>query len=117
MVWIDFVVNVLFSFNISKLLVDLLGDQITDHEIVCLVRHFASEHRAVGPRCNREVVRAIVHGDLNRNLWDDMDRLRQHLYHLDPLQSTHIGALCLRSAILACRLPLHAALVDNMISV
>lgn len=98
------------------MLIDLLGDNITDHEIVCVVRHFASERRAIGPRCNREVVRAIVHGDLNRNLWDDMDRFREHLYHLDPQQNAYIGPVCLRSAILACRLPLHPALVDNMFS-
>lgn len=99
------------------MLIDLLGDAITDHEIVCLVRHFASERRIVGPICDRETVRAIVHWELNRNLWDEMDRLREHLYHLDPHQGTHMGAVCLRSAVMSCRLPLQPVLVENMFSV
>lgn len=105
----------------SKLLIDLLGDAITDHEIVCLCRHFASEPRTAAdcgaPSCDRENVRAVVHGHLNRCLWDDLVRLREHLYHLDPLQLTHMPRVCLRSAVMACRLPLTPVMIDHMFAV
>lgn len=105
--------------TLRQLLIGLLQERITDHEIITVARHFASESRAaaVAPQCDRETVRSIVHSDLNRGLWDDLDRVREHLYHLQGGQAEYVRPPVLRSAVMACRLPLQPVLVDHMMAV
>lgn len=98
-----------------KLLIDLLGDNITEQEMVTLFRHFSAERKT--SNCEREKVRSVVHLLLNRNIWDDMARLREHLYHLNPNGDECMEPTRLRSAIMACRLPLDRTLVSDMLLV
>lgn len=105
--------------TLRNILIELLKDGITDHEVITLARHFASESRAaaVAPQCDRETVRSIVHSELNRGMWDDRDRVREHLYHLHGCHAEYMRPQVLRSTVLACRLPLQPVLVDNMMAV
>lgn len=97
-------------------LIDVLGDDITEHEIVTVARYFSAEHKAE-THCNRDLIRSVVHLELNRALWDDLDRLQEHLYHIDPTNSGYMSEALLRSAIAACRIPLKPTLVGFMFAV
>lgn len=98
-------------------LADLLATNITDHEIVTFLRHFAVESPSSG-RCGRNVIRSLVHLDLNRNLWNDMARLKEHIYHLYPSQMNgFVPEKELQTIVKACRLPLSHDLICKMCSV
>lgn len=96
-------------------LIDVFGDEITEHEIVTVARYFSAEHK-VETHCNRDLIRSVVHLELTRGLWDDLDRLQEHLYHIDPRNTGYMSETKLRSAIVACRIPLKASLVGFMFS-
>lgn len=105
--------------TMRKALVDLLGSGITDHEIVTFLRHFAVNPATdASGRCGRNVIRSLVQLELNKNLWDDMSRLREHIYHLHP--NNLDGFLPedeLQTIVKACRLPLPHDLIRKMLSV
>lgn len=98
---------------------DLLGADITEHEIVTFLRHFSVEScQNRGQKCDRNVIRSLIQLELSRNLWDDVARMKEHIYHLDPDNTTgYMDERQLRSLILACRLPIKSVLIDNMLSV
>lgn len=97
-------------------LVSLLGDKIVDHEIITLGRYFSVEHKKPAI-CDREKVRAVVQWELTRKLWNDLDRFKEHLYHIDPTNKGFMSEERLLSAIRAVRLPLDIALIKNVYSV
>lgn len=101
-------------------LVDLLGSGITDHEIVTFLRYFAVESATNGPtgRCSRNTIRSLVQLELIKNLWDDMARLKEHLYHLHPNQMDgFLPKNELQTIVKACRLPLPNDLILKMLAV
>lgn len=100
-------------------LIDLLGSGITDHEIVTFLRHFAVDS-ATGElgRCGRNAIRSLVQMELNKNLWNDIVRLKEHIYHLYPNDSDgFLPKSKLQTIIKACRLPLPNDLISKMLSV
>lgn len=105
--------------TMRKALYDLLGSGISDHEIVTFLRHFAVDSAASGTsRCGRNVIRSLVHLELNKNLWDDMARLREHIYHLHPKNlDGFLPENELQTIVKACRLPLPHDLIGKMFSV
>lgn len=104
--------------TIRTAMIDLFGDEITEHEIVTVARYFSAEHKKVDTQhCNRDLVQSVVHLELNRALWNDLDRLREHIYHVDPLNKGYMNEQKLRSVIAACRIPLKPTLIGFMFSV
>lgn len=93
-----------------------MGPDITEHEIVTVARYFSAESPP-STICNRDIIRSAVHWELSRNLWDDIERLEEHLYHLIPDHCGFISKNMLDKAIRACRLPLKPSLIENMFSV
>lgn len=99
-------------------LIDLLGPNITEHEIITFLRHFSASKSQNTKTCDRNFVQALVHAELNRHLWDDVTRLKEHIYHIDPINyEGFLPKQKVRSIISACRLPIKDVLVDEMFSV
>lgn len=100
-------------------LVDLLGAGITDHEIVTFLRHFAVDlPSSESGRCGRNVIRSLVQLELSKNLWNDMARLKEHIYHLHPNNlDGFLHENELQIIVKACRLPLPNDLIWKMLSV
>lgn len=98
---------------------NLLGANITEHEIVTVARYFSAENTENPPAtiCNRDIIRSTVHWELSRNLWDDIERLEEHIYHLVSDVFGFISENTLYKSIRACRLPLKPSLIENMFSV
>lgn len=95
---------------------DLLGEAIVEHEIVTLCRHFAIETKG-SPRANRETVRSIVKGEILRELWDDLDRTKEFIYHLSPDNVAFLSDRKMLTMIRACRIPLDTMIVHQMFEV
>lgn len=100
-------------------LVDLLHDQITEHEIITFARHF----RVVKDETklsiyDRNKMQALVQSDLDRNLWDDLEKLKELLYEFDPANlSGFMAPDRLYSIVVGCRLPIKSVSIADMLSV
>lgn len=101
---------------LRDMLLELLGDQIVEQEIVTLCRQFSAESKK-SVNCDKELVRGAVHGELTRQLWNDLERTREHMYHLDPLNDRWMNPKNIVVTIKACRIPLDNALIDAMLEV
>lgn len=100
-------------------LVDLLHDRITEHEIITFARHFrAAKDEAKFAAYDRDKMQALIQSDLERALWDDLERLKELLYEFDPVNvSGFMAPDRLYSIVVGCRLPLKSVSVDDMLSV
>lgn len=102
--------------SLKRALINLLADDITNHEIITVCRYFSAE-KAPPQACNRETVRAAVHLELKRSLWNAMDELKEHLHHINPLNKPFLSEAKLRSTMKGCRLPFIPELIDDLLSV
>lgn len=102
--------------DFKTLLKDLLGEAIVEHEVVTLCRHFAVETKE-SPRVNREAVRSIVQGEIIRELWDDIERTKEFIYHLSPENVAFLSDERMMKVIRACRVPLDIMIVRQMFAV
>nr|CAD7258386.1 unnamed protein product [Timema shepardi] len=68
--------------NMKEVLRRILCDNITDQEILTLGRHYNA--RAPSDKHTRAMLRSIVHTELTRYLFKDLDRLQENLRHKDP---------------------------------
>lgn len=102
--------------SLKQALVAALGDNITNHEIITVCRYFSAE-QAPPMTCNRETVRAAVHLELKRTLWNAIDELKEYLFHINPLNKPFLAESKVRSALKGCRLPFSQELIDDMMMV
>ena len=102
--------------SLKRALIDSLGNNISNHEIITVCRYFSAE-QAPPMLCNRETVRATVHLELKRALWNAMDELKEHMYHINPSNKLHLPEIKIRSALKGCRLPFSLELIDDMLMV
>lgn len=109
--------KVIIFFSIHReLVIDLLRDNIVEHEIVTLCRYFSAETEVQVP-WDKEVIRSAVHAQLNRSLWDDRARIKQHIYHIAPQNNGFLPQRMMVSVIRACKLPFDIALIEKLLSV
>lgn len=102
--------------DFKNLLKDLLGEAIVEHEVVTLCRHFAVETKE-SPRKNREAVRSIVQGEIIRELWDDIERTKEFIYHLSPENFEYLSEQKMMKVVRGCRVPLDVMIVSQMFDV
>ncbi|XP_055609941.1 EF-hand domain-containing family member C2-like [Uranotaenia lowii] len=102
--------------DVRDMLKELLGDQIVEQEIVTICRFFSAESKKAD-LCDRELVRSAIHGELTRQLWDNIERTKEHIYHLDPCNNGYTSAKNIITTIKACRIPLDNALIDALLQI
>lgn len=102
--------------DFKDMLRNLLSDEITEHEIVTLCRHFGIETRK-SKREFREMIRSIVQGEIFRGLWCDIDRLKEFIYHLSPTNVDYLSESQLRRVIKGCKIPLDDAIIKQLFEV
>lgn len=107
--------------TMRKALIDLLGNNIVEHEIVTFLRHFSafnSSNAAGKKNCNRAFVQSLIQDELNRNLWNDLQKLKEYIYHVDPVNyNSFMPANKLYSIVQGSRLPIKQPLIEDMFSV
>lgn len=100
-------------------LIDLLHDRITEHEIITFARHFQTI-KDDGKMLNhdRHRMQAMVQLDLERDLWDDLELLKELLYEADPVNmSGFMAPDRLYSIVAGCRLPIKSVSIEDMFAV
>ncbi|XP_037916196.1 EF-hand domain-containing family member C2-like [Hermetia illucens] len=102
--------------NVRNALIELLGERITEQEIISLCRHFSAEEKHP-PSCKRERVRSAAQLAIKRDLWDSLDRFKELIYHFDPAKRGFLPENRVRSIILGCRLPFTPEMIDNIMDV
>ncbi|XP_037955499.1 EF-hand domain-containing family member C2-like [Teleopsis dalmanni] len=102
--------------TVKRALSDSLGNGITNHEVITLCRYFGVEKEQI-LSCDREYVRSAAHLEIKRNLWNAIDELKEHLYHLNPGQKPFVSEMKIRSTLKGCRLPFGPELIDNILKV
>ncbi|XP_062554556.1 EF-hand domain-containing family member C2 [Armigeres subalbatus] len=101
---------------LRDMLLELLNDQIVEQEIVTLCRQFSAESKK-DVSCDKELVRSAIHGELTRQLWNDLERTKEHMYHLNPIAEKWMSPRDIVVTVKACRIPLDKALIDAMLEV
>lgn len=96
------------------MILNLLGTNIVEHEVITLCRHFSAETKVALP-WDKEVIRSAIHAELIRNLWDEKTRVKQHVYHVVPIHNGFVPKRILRSVTRACKIPLDTALIDRFL--
>lgn len=99
---------------------ELLGNRITEHEIVTFLRYFSAgrAESSAAQTLNRSTVQALVQMELTNHLWNDMQALKEFIYDFDP--KNHNGFMPpakIRTIIKGCRIPIKDVLLDDMFAV
>lgn len=105
--------------TIRTALFELLRGNIVEHEIVTFIRYFSADRSKPNQKiCNREVIRSVVQFELYRDIWNDVPRAKEYLYHLDPsIVDGFVSKKRLATIVGACKLPLKKVLMENMFKV
>lgn len=102
--------------DFKNMLRDLLGEAITEQEIVTLCRYFAIKTKK-SPREYRELIKSIVQGEITRGLWNDTERLKEFIYHLSPTNVEFLSEKQMRRVIKACKIPIDDAIIVQLFEV
>lgn len=102
--------------TMKRALVELLKNDITDHEIITICRHFSAEQEPAEV-CNRDAVKATAQMEIKRNLWNAFEQLKSHIFHLNEERRSHLKESVLRTVIRGCALPFPPELVDDIFKV
>jgi Ca2+-binding EF-hand superfamily protein len=102
--------------DFKTMLHELLGDEITEQEIVTLCRHFSITTKK-SPREFREMLRSIVQGEIYRELWSDIDRMKEFIYHISPNNVDYLSERDLMRVIRGCKVPLDIAIINQLFTV
>lgn len=99
---------------------ELLGNRITEHEIITFLRYFSADReQSTKPQAlNRTTVQAFVQMSLTNELWDDMESLKEFIYDFD--RENHNGFMPpakIRTIIKGSRVPIKDAMINDMFSV
>ncbi|GAB1869468.1 EF-hand domain-containing family member C2 [Camponotus japonicus] len=90
-----------------------LGDKITEHEIITIARYYSS-HEKIEHK-SREYVRQLLHTELYRFLWHDLDRLKEDLHQWDGDRTGFLPRESLYTILRGCRVPVDVELLNSML--
>ncbi|XP_024947143.1 EF-hand domain-containing family member C2 isoform X2 [Cephus cinctus] len=99
--------------KLREALCKYLGDNITEQEMITIARHYSSHEKK--DFYSREYVRRLVHTELTRFLWDDLDRLTEAIHHWDRSRSGYLPRSELYTILRGCRIPIDIELLNSML--
>ncbi|KAL6255776.1 hypothetical protein P5V15_013019 [Pogonomyrmex californicus] len=91
-----------------------MGDKITEHEMITIARYYSS-HEKIEHR-SREYVRRLLHTELYRFLWNDLDCLEKDLHHWDEDRTGFLPRESLYTILRGCRIPVDVELLNSMLN-
>ncbi|XP_017882993.1 EF-hand domain-containing family member C2-like [Ceratina calcarata] len=89
------------------------GDKIVQHELITLARHYSSHEKKEFH--TREYIRRLMHTELLRTIWDDLDRLEEDLHHWDRRRAGFITRDTLYTVLRGARIPVDVELLNSML--
>ncbi|XP_076749581.1 EF-hand domain-containing family member C2 [Xylocopa sonorina] len=89
------------------------GDRITEHEMITVARHYSSHEKKEFH--SREYIRQLMHTELLRTLWNDLDRLEEDLHHWDRGRTGFLSRDTLYTVLRGARIPVDLELLNSML--
>ncbi|CAK9822215.1 EF-hand domain-containing family member C2 [Anthophora retusa] len=86
--------------------------KLTDHEIITIARHYSSHEKKEFH--SREYVRQLMHTELLRLLWNDLDRLEEDLHNRDRRRTGFLPRHDLYTILRGGRIPADIELLNSM---
>ncbi|XP_078033235.1 EF-hand domain-containing family member C2 [Augochlora pura] len=99
--------------NLSEIIQKYSEGKITEHEIITIARHYSSDEKK--EFCSREYVRGLMHTELSRNLWMELDRLEEDLHHWDRGCTGCLPRDTIYSVLRGARIPADVELINSML--
>ncbi|XP_058803403.1 EF-hand domain-containing family member C2-like [Phymastichus coffea] len=100
-------------YSLRKAMREYVGECISEHEIMTIARHYSlQESRQPYPR---DHIRALVHTELTRLVWNDLDRLEEDICAWDRDKTGYLGRDQLYTLLRANRIPLQRELIRLML--
>ncbi|XP_076379277.1 EF-hand domain-containing family member C2 [Megalopta genalis] len=87
--------------------------KITEHETITIARHYSSDEKK--EFYSREYVRGLMHTELSRNLWMELDRLEEDLHHWDRGRTGYLARDTIYSVLRGARIPADVELINSML--
>ncbi|KAL0281144.1 UNVERIFIED_CONTAM: hypothetical protein PYX00_002220 [Menopon gallinae] len=94
---------------------ELMGDNITEHEIITVARRF----RALGPmkRHGREVILNASRGECKKKLWVGLDRLKENIMYKDVCGTGFLPRNLAYAICKGAKIPIEYELLDSIFEV
>ncbi|XP_043275434.1 EF-hand domain-containing family member C2-like [Venturia canescens] len=90
-----------------------LGDQIVEHEIITIARaHSSDEKRNF---ITREFVRRLIHTEITRLLWNELDRLKEYIHHVDEARTGYLPRSELWTILRGSKIPVDPEILNLML--
>lgn len=111
----DAVVNIC-NDTTSLALRELLGRNITEHEIVTFLRYYRARKSMQQPELyDRSTMKSLVQMTLKNQLWDDMQAVKEFMYDAEPQNHNSFITPCkLAMIVKGCRIPIKENLLRDM---
>ncbi|XP_068987000.1 EF-hand domain-containing family member C2-like isoform X1 [Bombus flavifrons] len=110
---IDGDLRVLPYEKLREILGKYMEGKITEHEIITIARRYSSHEKKEFH--TREYIRQLMHTELLRTLWNDLDRLEEDLHHWDRGRTGFLPRDTLYTTLRAARLPVDVELLNSML--
>ncbi|XP_011304473.1 EF-hand domain-containing family member C2 [Fopius arisanus] len=98
----------------ESLMIYLKGRGIVEHEIITIARRYA--FRRNEQHDTREYLRRLIHTELTRFLWNNLDRLAEDINHWDPSSTGFLPSTSIYTILRGCRLPLDPQLINCLLN-
>ncbi|KZC10057.1 PREDICTED: EF-hand domain-containing family member C2-like [Dufourea novaeangliae] len=105
--------QILSSEQLRKLIRQYADGKITEHEMITIARHYSSDEKKEFH--SREYVRQLIHTELSRALWLDLDRLEEDLHHSDRGRTGCLPRDTLYTILRGSRIPADVELINSML--
>ncbi|XP_076666414.1 EF-hand domain-containing family member C2 [Andrena cerasifolii] len=87
--------------------------KITEHETITIARHYSSHEKK--EFYSREYVRQLMHTELLRCLWNDLDRLEGDLHQWDRGRAGFLPRTTVYTVLRGSRIPVDVELLNSML--
>ncbi|KAJ9574140.1 hypothetical protein L9F63_008473, partial [Diploptera punctata] len=99
--------------KVSKILKEVMGKNITDHELITLARHYNA--RCIKEMYTKDSLRGIVHVELKRFLFNAMERLHESFLLKDPERTGFVPRHTAYAICRGAKLPIDKELLEAVL--
>ncbi|XP_006618660.1 EF-hand domain-containing family member C2-like [Apis dorsata] len=99
--------------KLREILLQYLKDDITEHEIITIARHYSSHEKKEFH--TREFIRQLIHTEVIRTLWNDLDRLEEDLHNCDRGRTGFLSRDRIYITLRGCKVPIDVELLNSML--
>ncbi|XP_054011468.1 EF-hand domain-containing family member C2-like isoform X1 [Hylaeus anthracinus] len=110
---IDEDLSILSYEKLRDMLYKYSNGKITEHETITIARHYSSHEKKEFR--TREYVRTLMHTELLRSLWNELDRLEEDLHRCDRGRTGFLSRDTIYTILRGSRIPVDVELINSML--